>query len=212
MKTAGTSIEAYLSNLCGDNDIVTPIFPPSKLLKPRNYGGLPLTDVAALTPTEFTNIVQTHIYRNHLGSGEIRDRVGEDIWSEYFKFCVERNPWDKTVSQYYMWKNRLPGQISFEDFLALNKLPVDHTKWYDRKNDDYIVDEIIRYENLTAELGAVFERLNIPFSDGLTTKEKTDYRKVKRPYETYYNKESKAIVDRAFKFEIDTLNYKFTRG
>ena len=37
-KTAGTSIEVYLSDLCGDNDIVTPIKPHVKLICPTNFG------------------------------------------------------------------------------------------------------------------------------------------------------------------------------
>jgi len=36
-KTAGTSIEVFLSKECGSTDIVTPIFPPVAEHQPRNY-------------------------------------------------------------------------------------------------------------------------------------------------------------------------------
>ena len=38
-KTAGTSIEVFLSKQCGSTDIVTPIFPPVEGHRPRNYKG-----------------------------------------------------------------------------------------------------------------------------------------------------------------------------
>src|SRR6266404_2409853 len=38
-KTAGTSIEVFLSKHCGPKDIVTPIAPPIEGHQPRNYEG-----------------------------------------------------------------------------------------------------------------------------------------------------------------------------
>ena len=39
-KTAGTSIEVFLSKHCGPQDIVTPIVPRVEGHQPRNYEGL----------------------------------------------------------------------------------------------------------------------------------------------------------------------------
>ena len=39
VKTAGTSIEAFLSQHCGPDDVLTPIFPAIEGHQPRNYEG-----------------------------------------------------------------------------------------------------------------------------------------------------------------------------
>jgi len=38
-KTAGTSIEVFLSQFCGETDILTPIYPPVEPHVSRNYKG-----------------------------------------------------------------------------------------------------------------------------------------------------------------------------
>jgi len=45
-------------------------------------------------------------WRNHMAAAEIRDRLGADVWDSYFKFCVMRNPFDKSVSEFYFNRNR----------------------------------------------------------------------------------------------------------
>lgn len=39
LKTAGTSIEVFLSGLCGRDDVVTPLHIPEPGHAPRNFGG-----------------------------------------------------------------------------------------------------------------------------------------------------------------------------
>jgi len=70
LKTAGTSIEVYLSGQCGPDDIFTPVFPPVEGHAPRNFGQ----------------------FYNHYSAYGVRQAVSPDIWNGYFKFCVERNP------------------------------------------------------------------------------------------------------------------------
>ena len=56
----------------------------------------------------------------HQSARVIQHRVSRKIWSSYFKFTIERNPFDKMVSMYFMnWgKNGVdrPGK-SFEDWV-----------------------------------------------------------------------------------------------
>ena len=35
---------------------------------------------------------------------EVREKIDKEIWNSYYKFCFERNPWDKTVSNYFWSK------------------------------------------------------------------------------------------------------------
>ena len=107
-KTAGTSIEVFLSKLCGPQDIVTPIVPRIEGHQPRNYEGLinPVPEILERPGKFFSALRHTMASRtkfyNHMPAREVKQRVPVDVWNGYFKFCVERNPWDKLLSHYNM--------------------------------------------------------------------------------------------------------------
>ncbi len=109
-KTAGTSIEVFLSRHCDPKDIVTPIAPPVEGHQPRNYEGFinPIPEILERPGKFFSALRHTIISRdkfyNHMPASEVRSRVPADVWSSYFKFCVERNPWDKVLSHYHIWR------------------------------------------------------------------------------------------------------------
>ena len=184
-KTAGTSLEVYLSGVCGDEDIVTPVEPPEPGHRARNNEG----------------------YYNHIGAAGIRAELGEGTWSRYFKFCFERNPWDKAVSMYFFWKNRfgLPD-LSFRDFVARRQFPVD----FDNYSIDgrVAVDFIGQYERLAEDFRTVCERLGIPPAESLP-KAKSQYRGEQPPYAAFYDNESRAVVAEAFAREIGHFGYRF---
>jgi hypothetical protein len=72
-----------------------------------------------------------------------------------------------------------------------------------------IVDRIVRYENLLAELGGVFEQLNIPFDRTLGVAAKSEYRADRRPYQEVFNDQQRQIVEQAFAKEIELHGYRF---
>lgn len=53
---------------------------------------------------------------NHISATEIRELLNSNIWNEYFKFCFERNPWDKVISWYY-GELKHGKQMTFEQFM-----------------------------------------------------------------------------------------------
>lgn len=187
-KTAGTSIEVFLSTVCGPEDILTPIIPHVEPHVARNHDG----------------------YRNHMPGHEIRALVGEDVWSSYFKFCVERNPWDKTISHYCMTRARSAGELSFDQYLADNKIPVDFSKYTaPPHSSEIIVDRILRYESLSEDLAAVFGELDIPFSGNLGIRAKSEYRTDRRPYAEVYTPAQAERVRQLFSREIVHHGYAF---
>ena len=95
IKTAGTSIEVFLSGQGGDEDVFTSIHPPVAGHQPRNHGN----------------------FYNHFPAWGVRQRVPAATWSNYFKFCVERNPWGKTISHYSMINQRNGGGYTLQDYL-----------------------------------------------------------------------------------------------
>jgi hypothetical protein len=84
-KVGGTSIEVNIGKHCGKDDIITPVTEYSEKSdedqythNPRNYGD----------------------FRNHSTPKEIRAKIDNKIWNDYFKFTIVRNPWDMVVSRY----------------------------------------------------------------------------------------------------------------
>ena len=216
-KTAGTSIEVFLSKLCGSKDIVTPIGPPVEEHQPRNYEGFinPIPEILERPGKLFSalrrSITSREKFYNHMPAVEIRNRVPANVWNNYFKFCVERNPWDKLLSHYHMHAAREAGSLTLDEYLARGRFPINYFRYTDRSGTKIIVDRVLRYENLVAELGEVFSQLQIPFDGTLGIGAKSEYRKDRRPYQEVFNDERRKIVERAFAKEIELHGYRFER-
>src|SRR5215471_4733089 len=94
-KTAGTSIEYFLSKHCGPQDIVTPIVPPLQGHQPRNYEGFinPIPEILQRPGKLFSALRHTMAsctkFYNHMPAREVKNRVPANVCSNYFKFCVE---------------------------------------------------------------------------------------------------------------------------
>lgn len=187
-KTAGTSIEVFLSTVCGQDDIVTPIIPHVDPHMARNYKG----------------------YCSHIPGYAIRTQLDSNTWDSYFKFCVERNPWDKTLSHYYMYKARWNNDLTFDKYLENQSFPINFPKYTEPSNTGVIiVNEVLFYESLSSDLARVFARLNIPFSGALGVTAKSEYRTDRRHYRDVYTPEQAALVKDAFSQEIFLHNYSF---
>jgi hypothetical protein len=214
-KTAGTSIEVFLSKHCGPQDIVTPIAPPLERHQPRNYEGFinPIPEILERPGKAFPVLHHTmsscRKFYNHMPAHEVRNRVTAKVWNGYFKFCVERNPWDKVLSHYYMHAARAGGALSLDEYLARGRFPINYFRYTDRSGEKLIVDRVVRYESLLAELREVFAYLHIPFDGTLGVTAKSDYRADRRPYQEVFNDEQRRLIEKAFAKEIDMHRYRF---
>lgn len=212
MKTAGTSVEVYLSQCCGENDVVTPIIPHVEPHIARNYSGLwnPVPEMFEKRGKEIRrdlqDLLQLRKFYNHIPGYSIQKRVPKHIWESYFKFCIERNPWDKTLSDYYMFKDRSLGKLSLDDYLNNGIYCLNYPKYTDL-HGTLIVDKVIRYENLMNELGEVFERTKVPFSGSLGVKAKSEHRINSASYRNVLNEKQKRLITAAFSKEIEMHGY-----
>jgi hypothetical protein len=204
-KTAGTSIEVFLSPHCGSNDVVTPIVPPIEGHQPRNYKGKSKT----LLPVLRRALAKGDRFYNHMPASLVQKRVPGHVWNDYFKFCVERNPWDKVLSHYHMHAARESGSLSLDEYLARGRFPLNHFRYTDPSGSRIIVDRVVRYENLIDELSEVFARLKIPFEGSLGLRAKSEYRRDRTPYQSVFNEEQRKIVEKAFAREIELHGYRF---
>lgn len=186
-KTAGTSLEAYLSEFCGESDVLTPIYPPVEGHRARNESG----------------------YYNHMPATEVREKLDPLIWGSYFKFCVERNPWDKVLSFYWMEKSRNGGALTLDEFLTRDNIGVNWHLYTDENESGTIVDRVLKYETLDNDLEQVFKKLGLPWDGELKIKAKSEYRQDRRHYRDVLTAKQIEIIARRFAQEIDWHRYVF---
>lgn len=187
-KTAGTSLEVFLSSVCSSDDILTPIYPQVAPHFPRNHEG----------------------YYNHMPACEIRDSIGRNIWNDYFKFCVERNPWDKTVSYFHMAKARYGEKLTMDEYLESGELPINYPLYTDIDNPKkIIVDRVLYYETLLSDLEEIFSDLGITFSGSLGVRAKSEYRTDRRPYQDILTENQAELIRKACLPEIEMHGYRY---
>ena len=137
---------------------------------------------------------------------EIRNQVDPEIWNSYFKFCVERNPWEKTLSWYRMKTlrgDRDSKDLTFDAYLAGTQLPINFPHYTEPNDPDrIIVNRVLYFEQLMDGLGQVFEELDIPFQGSLGVNAKSEYSLVRRPYQEFYTPEQANTVGNRFRQEI----------
>lgn len=213
VKTGGTSVEIALSRYCGDEDVVTPISPEDEPTRqalgiaPRNY----LAPRAAYSlPDYYRLLVQREekkLYWNHITAAEVRDRIGDDIWNSYFKFTVERNPWDKTISDFY-WRASRGGPQTLDAYFRKYRGDFKHFNYPRYTLDGQVaVDAIVRFEHLVGDLTSVLQRVGIAF-DGVLPRAKGTSRKDRRHYSELLSPAQLQMIADYFRPEIDLLGYQ----
>jgi len=80
---------------------------------------------------------------------------------------------------------------------------------YTDYENNILVNRIVKYENLMAELSEIFALLKIPFNGSLGVQAKSEYRSDRRPYQEIYTEEQKAIVQTVFDREIRMHGYQY---
>ena len=211
-KTASSSTEIALSSVTGPDDVVTPIMEEDRR---RGHGAKNFTvpwgkrsGYGKFRTALGSKKAKYLGYHNHIAAAEIRALAGDDVWSGYFKFAVERNPWDRQVSHYH-WELRKKASLpSFEAFLKTPSLNPQMTNWQIYTIDDRIaVDRVLRFDRLDEELAEVAGKLGIAPLPVLE-KAKSGTR-AKRDYRDYYNDETRELVGRWYAREIDAFGFTF---
>ena len=206
-KTAGTSIEVFLARHLGPDAVVTPVTPPVEGHEPRHHDRRfnPLPQILhqrALRPA-LSDLKRHRTFFNHMPSARIRERVGEKVWSSYFKFCFERDPWDKVVSWYYYRQWEAPT-MSFDEFVRTQPLPTDYRLY--SLDGRVAMDFVGRFEQLTTDLATALDHIGIDAPVELT-REKGTSRPPGTPATELFTPELDARVAHVFAREIAEFGY-----
>ena len=213
VKTAGTSVEIALSKFCTPADVVTPISDEDEQLRrelgyqgPVNYR-LPLRKYSLRDWARLLLKRRRLEFYNHAPAKFVRQHVDRDVWDTYFKFTVERNPFDKVVSQYY-WDYRGEPPLPLDEWVRRGR--GSRIRAFDiySINGEVAVDRILRYEKLREELGAIARHLGLPEPLQLP-RAKGAFRKDRRPYREIMGEEARRTLAEVYARELALLDYSF---
>lgn len=213
-KTAGTSVEFALRTMCGPDDIISPIGDEEDIemgLPAQNYAYSPRflsRDWLWWFHNRLKNSSEPKDFYNHIPGWRVRGRINEDVWNGYFKFCFERNPWDREVSLYFFRRGRTGFAKNFDDHLKTLKRRrlrnwTIYTEW-NRVNVDFIG----RYENLEQDFKFALQKCGIDWN-GELPRAKSRFRTDKRHYREHYNDQSRDLIANIYRREIEYFGYEF---
>lgn len=217
-KTAGTSVELALSEICGPDDIITPVVKKDEVLrkgrKPQNY---------VLHPDTYTLGTRLRLaigqearragaeFFNHMAAWQVRRVVPAEIWRSYRKVTIERNPWDREVS-YYFWQWKRPeNRPPFDEYVLTKKwrqAPVNNYKIYSIGHLP-IADVFMRYETLDTDFALFVHGLGVERVPELPTAKGAFRPGESRDYRSFYNEATRDAVARMYAAEIDLFGYEF---
>lgn len=213
-KTAGTSVEIALSNYCKEGDVLAPLVKKDEKAR-RATAGIgkqnyvpPIRNYGLCGWLKLLRTKHRIQYSNHTTAEDVFSTLDSSIWKNYFKFCFERNPWDKAVSWYYWKTNGNPNPPSIDDFLAQEEPAKLSNYGIYSLSGEVAVDYVARYENLSSEWEFIAKRLNLPEHLQLP-RAKGKSRPAKAGYRDVLSQNSKALIDRVCHREIDLLGYSF---
>lgn len=158
------------------------------------------------------------IYATHMSAQELRDYLGEECWSSYFKFTFERNPFDRMVSFYHWRTHGRSTAPSFGEFV--DALCEENERFLERNNlagfsnlpfylieNKIAVDFVGRYENLSDDVTAAFKKIGLE-TDAWLPKNKSGIRPPSASYENYATEKMTCRLRQRFKTEIALFGYR----
>ena len=205
-KTGGSTIE---------NVIVNNFFDPSiDVCTGSMIDGTPRSNIGPKKPNEPDG---------HKPWFMVKDYVTPEQWTNYHKFTIERNPWDKVVSEFF-WRtsggkdpNLTPHDNDDDNFrhYVLNMFGIYHPAPIDwplyASGNRLVVDEVIEYKCLADQFVSMCnDKLDIPATKEMVTgtRMKSGHRK-KHYTEMYKDQHLIDKVASVYSNEIKFFNYMF---
>ena len=186
-KVSGTSMEIALSRYIGNEDILTPLNLEDEIKRYKKTGALPQNySKNKLEEIKYKNYIKklskkkiskkilnelekkkdgkfkSMIYYNHISAVNVKKLIKKKIWKKYFKFTIERNPYDKVISFMYFanrFKKIKNVKNEIDKTIRLKKifeLPI-----YTNRNKKILVNYILDYGSIKKNVKFLESKLNL---------------------------------------------------
>ena len=214
-KTAGTSLELALSAICGEADIITPIakadedYRQSLGIRGAQNFLFPFSSYSLKDWNDFLRSRQRPGFYNHISAREIKRHISHEMWSTYYKFCFERNPFDKFLS-WYDWSTKDEKKPSIAEFIDAGRAHL--VKGFDLYSEGQkpVVDKVFKYEEMDKALTEISETLKLPEPIQLPEKKlKSHTRKTTAHYSEVLRKAEADRLSKIFARELVLFDYRF---
>ncbi|WP_081616951.1 sulfotransferase family 2 domain-containing protein [Thioalkalivibrio sp. ALJ2] len=237
-KTASSSVFASLARYAGPSDLIAHV-PDAR----KKYGVLPKNNLRPWASLSTSDKMRgwrawcldrirpqndrrprlerfLEVIPEHMTAQEIRDFLPPSMWDSYYKFCFERNPFDRAISL-WVWRQHVKGsQFPFDRFL--DALESDHRETQKRYgashgsnwpiytiDNEIVMDRVYRYEELGQSLDHAGKMIGIPF-DGWLPSLKKGHRNTKTgPPHEFLSREQRQRLRQIFAREIEAFGYDF---
>ncbi|MCK4678323.1 MAG: sulfotransferase family 2 domain-containing protein [Bacteroidales bacterium] len=193
-----------------------------------------LDDYSDIKSIHISEITDGFPFYHHISARELKnifERRGWE-WSDYKKFCMIRNPYDRVVSLYYhrlkmesnIMKNRgvignSIGNVkdivkpvnTFKDYLMhinpRNRLPTSLKAFICDDNGNFLVDDVLMYEKLNEDLPNYLDNLGI----NITAEDipHLNASQNRSAYRDYFDEDTKKRVSELYAYEISRFGYNF---
>lgn len=203
-KTGGTSVTRALWNVLGEDDL--------RLTRGRPWW-------AAISPIHH-GALQRHVpdvfgLHAHATAAQMRRVIGRDVFDSYYKFAIERNPWDRQVSLYHHRAHKRGRAAHFDrDMRSWLYRMTEHCRLDNWSNyaigGRIVADRVLRYETLERDLAEVVAHLGI--AEPVTLGRFRTYAPGRPHYSSYYGAETRDLIGRWYAREIDAFGYRFEQG
>ena len=170
----------------------------------------------------FEVVNDTYRLRKHARLSEYRAALPRKAYASLYKLAVIRNPWDLVVSHYFSphrgavdWNRDafvrcIEGCPPLRHYIKENRF-LDRVRtrvrgWLGAPGSglDGDLDMLLRFEHLDEDFAVLCERLRIPHQP--LPRVNASRRK---PYPSYYDDETRDMVRRKFREEVDFGGYRF---
>jgi hypothetical protein len=212
-KTAGSSIEIALSKICGHKDIITYRDKEEYLRDSSNSirqnVNIPFKYYSKKDWRKLLSERSRKHFNGHDSASRIVQNIDDSIWDNYYKFCFERNPYDKFISWYY-WCGGPNRFITMKKFIESGIAGRVKGKSLYSIDNKIVVDEIYKFEDMESALSNVKEVCMITDEIKMPKKKfKGVQRKDRRHYSEVLGDYERKWITKNYSFELEQFNYEF---
>ena len=151
----------------------------------------------------------------HLTCDRLRERLGIEKYSAYYKFAFVRNPWARILSSYF-WRQTLPKKrtiLPFGAFIENARRLVRNEQYYDQEFGDHFipqveytsdVNDVFKFEDFENSIKIIAAKLNTPLAK-IPPKKPKHYDQ----YWEYFDNQTREIIAEIYSDDIREFGYKF---
>jgi hypothetical protein len=225
-KVASTSVESFFGQFCIDpilqasytfpnecNESITEFGIIGTRITERNIQNKEIDRFNTYIKNKYNHNPTSPVWFNHKHAKDVKEDIGEEIFNQYYKFCIIRHPYDVILSAYFWEKSTDTVKEYCKRYCS--SLSSNINCYFQNDNerlfldDKLVCDFHIRYENLIEDMITVLTRLGITdYNIRDLPHFKMGYRSVKISYDNYYDEETKELIYQTYKRIFDTFGYK----